>query len=132
MTSFHPGPLGGWRCRSHQHQGGHRMKLHGSARTCPNSRRLIASRVLEQGWTLAAAAEAAEVLSLPLSTVSRWLKRIGLGKRSRLEPPEPPNRYERARPGELVHVDVKKLGRFRQPGHRVTGRGGHHRVTQNT
>ena len=35
-------------------------------------------------------------------------------------------------PGELVHVDIKKLGRFRRPGHRVTGRGGHHRVTQTT
>jgi IS30 family transposase len=41
------------------------------------------------------AAEIAEVLALPLSTVSLWLKRIGLGKRARLEPPEPPNRYER-------------------------------------
>jgi len=68
------------------------------------------------------AAEIAEVLGLALSTVSRWLKRIGLGKRSRLEPPEPPNRYERSRPGELIHTDVKKLGRIVRPGHRVTGR----------
>ena len=67
------------------------------------------------------AAEIAECLSMALSTVSRWLKRIGLGKRSRLEPPEPPNRYERKRPGELIHVDVKKLGRIVVPGHRVTG-----------
>jgi transposase InsO family protein len=69
------------------------------------------------------AAEIAELLSIPLSTVSVWLKRIGLGKRSRLEPPEPPNRYELARPGQLVHVDVKKLGRIsaRGAGHRVTG-----------
>jgi transposase InsO family protein len=67
------------------------------------------------------AAEIAEVLGMALSTVSRWLARIGLGKRSRLEPPEPPNRYERARPGELIHVDVKKLGRILRPGHRVTG-----------
>jgi transposase InsO family protein len=67
------------------------------------------------------AAEIAEVLELALSTVSVWLKRLGLGKRSRLEPPEPPNRYERSRPGELVHVDVKKLGRFARAGHRVTG-----------
>ena len=44
------------------------------------------------------AAEIAEILRLPLSTVSLWLKRIGLGKRSRLEPPEPPNRYERRHP----------------------------------
>jgi transposase InsO family protein len=67
------------------------------------------------------AAEIAEVLGMALSTVSRWLARIGLGKRSRLEPPEPPNRYERKRPGELIHVDVKKLGRIVVPGHRVTG-----------
>jgi transposase InsO family protein len=67
------------------------------------------------------AAEIAECLGMALSTVSRWLKRIGLGKRSRLEPTEPPNRYERKRPGELVHVDVKKLGRIAQPGHRMTG-----------
>jgi transposase InsO family protein len=68
-------------------------------------------------------AEIAELLRMPISTVSAWLKRIGLGRRSRLEPPEPPNRYELARPGQLVHVDVKKLGRIeRGAGHRVTGR----------
>jgi transposase InsO family protein len=69
------------------------------------------------------AAEIAEVLNMALSTVSRWLARIGLGKRSRLQPPEPPNRYERKRPGELIHVDVKKLGRIsaRGAGHRVAG-----------
>jgi transposase InsO family protein len=67
------------------------------------------------------AAEIAEALGMALSTVSLWLKRIGLGKRSRLEPPEPPNRYERRHPGELVHLDVKKLGRILRPGHRVTG-----------
>jgi transposase InsO family protein len=166
------------------------MQLHANARTCPKSRALIARRVLEGGWSLAAAAEAAgvsertaakwvrrfrlegqaglvdrssaprrvprrtaaerveaiaklrrlrlsaaeiaELLGMALSTVSRWLKRIGLGKRSRLAPPEPPNRYERARPGELVHVDVKKLGRFRHPGHRALGRGPRRRVTQTT
>jgi transposase InsO family protein len=69
------------------------------------------------------AAEIAEVLGMALSTVSRWLRRIGLGRRSALAPPEPPNRYERKRPGELIHVDVKKLGRIgvRGAGHRVTG-----------
>jgi len=67
------------------------------------------------------AAEIAECLGMALSTVSRWLRRIGLGRLSRLEPPEPPNRYERKRAGELVHVDVKKLGRIKVPGHRVTG-----------
>jgi transposase InsO family protein len=69
------------------------------------------------------AAEIAESLGLALSTVSLWLRRIGLGKRSRLEPPEPPNRYERRHPGELVHVDIKQLGRIstRGAGHRVVG-----------
>ena len=157
------------------------MKLHGNARTCPKSRALIARRVLEEGWSLTAAAEAAgvseptarkwvkrgragqsledrssrpkhspaqlpkhlveaieslrrvwmtaaeiaEILGLAISTVSLWLKRIGLGKRSRLEPPEPPNRYERRHPGELVHVDIKQLGRIsvRGAGHRVLGHG---------
>jgi transposase InsO family protein len=155
------------------------MKLHANAKTCPNSRRLIAERVA-QGWTLAqaaaaagvsvrtaakwvrrqrlgeslqdrssaprrvpgrtpkrlveaiaalrrlrmTAAEIAEVLALALSTVSLWLRRLRLGKRSRLEPPEPPNRYERRRPGELLHLDIKKLGRIgpRGAGHRLTGR----------
>jgi transposase InsO family protein len=68
------------------------------------------------------AVEIAEVLGMALSTVSAWLKRVGLGKRSRLEPPEPPNRYERRHPGELVHVDVKKLGRFEVAGKRMVGR----------
>ncbi len=156
------------------------MNLHANAKTCPNSRELLARRVLNEGWshqqaanaagvstrTVAkwvvryragepmadrssaprrvpsktpesvldaieklrrirmTAAEIAEVLGMALSTVSRWLKRIGLGKRSRLDPPEPPNRYERKRPGELIHLDVKKLGRIgpKGPGHRVTGR----------
>lgn len=155
------------------------MKLHANARTCPHSRLLIVERVLEEGWTLTRAAEAAgvsvrtaakwlaryrvegeaglydrssapayvplrtpeervqliaflrrlrmtaaeisEVLVMPLSTVSAVLTRIGLGKRSRLEPLEAPNRYERAEPGELLHIDVKKLGRIAAAGHRVTG-----------
>ena len=161
------------------------MNLHANSRTCPSSRLLMCRRVLEQGWTVRQAAEAAgcssrtaakwlaryragdrvlrdrssrpcrsptrlarrrvraiealrrlrmtaseiaEVLGVPLSTVSLWLKRIGLGKRSRLEPPEPPNRYERRHPGELVHVDIKQLGRIseRGAGHRVLG----HRASQ--
>jgi transposase InsO family protein len=70
-------------------------------------------------------AQIAEVLSMPPSTVSGVLTRIGLGKLSRLEPPEPPNRYQRRHPGELIHIDVKKLGRIeRGAGHRVTGNRG--------
>jgi transposase InsO family protein len=156
------------------------MKLHRNHRTCPSSRLLICRRVLEEGWTVERAADAAgcsvrtaakwlkrfrggdhelldrssrprrspnrlrrdrvqaiealrrlwmtaaeiaEVLAIPLATVSLWLKRIGLGTRSRLAPPEPPNRYERRHPGELVHVDLKRLGRIsvRGAGHRVLG-----------
>jgi len=157
------------------------MKLHGNARLSPKGRLLICQRVIEQGWSLTEAAEAAgvsertcskwlarwraegeaglldrssapkrvanrteerrieaiaalrrlrmtgaeiaECLGMALSTVSGVLADIGLGKLSRLEPLEPPNRYERQRPGELIHIDVKKLGRIeRGAGHRVTGK----------
>jgi transposase InsO family protein len=157
------------------------MKLHGNAPFGPKGRATMARRVVEQGWALAEAAEAAgvsertcskwvgryraegeaglwdrsseprsvphrtpedrveaiaalrrvrmtgpeiaECLGMALSTVSVVLRRIGLGKLSRLEPLEPPNRYERSRPGELIHIDVKKLVRIqRGAGHRVTGK----------
>ena len=78
------------------------------------------------------AAEIAELLSMALSTVSAILKRVGLGRLWRLAPPEPFNRYERRHAGELLHVDVKKLGRIARPGHRLTGtraqRGYHRRA----
>jgi transposase InsO family protein len=66
-------------------------------------------------------AEIAETLQMPSSTVSGILTRIGLGKLWRLELVEAANRYERQRPGELIHVDVKKLARIGRPGHRVNG-----------
>jgi transposase InsO family protein len=160
------------------------MKLHGNAALTPKQRLRLARRVVEDGWSLGEAAEAAEVsertarkwvgryreegvagladrrsaprsqpgatpedrvqaiaalrrlrltgaeiaaaLGMALSTVQGILTRIGLGKLSRLEPPEPPNRYERKRAGELVHIDVKKLGRIgsRGAGHRATGNKG--------
>src|SRR6204780_1015108 len=163
------------------------MKLHGNARTCPNSRRLLVDGVSCQAWSGAAAAEAAgvaertayrwlrrwreegaeglidrssaprriphrtpsdrvqaiaalrrlhmtaaeiaEVLCMALSTVSAVLRRIGLGKRSRLSPPEPPNRYERKRPGELIHLYIKKLGRLLVTVNRATGRRRQSRTT---
>jgi transposase InsO family protein len=64
--------------------------------------------------------EIAETLAMPLSTVSGILARIGMGKLGRLGR-EPVERYERARPGELIHIDVKKLGRIARPGHAVLG-----------
>ena len=66
-------------------------------------------------------AQIAQVLDLSKSRTQRVVAGGGLGKLSALEPPAPDNRYERSRPGELVHVDTKKLGRFYRPGHRVTG-----------
>ncbi len=144
------------------------MKVHANAPLGPKGRLMMVRRVLEQGWSLAKAAEAAGVsdrtcrrwldcyraegeaglldrssaprsvphrtpddlveivvllrrlrmtgaeiafcLAMPLSTVSAVLLRAGLGKLSR---PEPPDRYERRHPGELIHIDVKKLGRIR-------------------
>src|SRR5215210_2541147 len=68
-------------------------------------------------------AQIAELLSMPLSTVSGILTSIGMGRLGRLGL-EPAQRYERERPGELVHVDVKKLGRIVRVGHRITGRAG--------
>jgi len=161
------------------------MRLHGNARTCPRSRRLLVERVTGRGWAVAAAAEAAGVsvrtaakwlarfraegetglvdrssrpyaspsqtpgerveaistlrrlrftaaeisqtLGMPLSTVSAVLRRVGLGKLSRLDPPEPANRYQRRDPGELVHIDVKKLARIDGAGHRVHGDRGLHK-----
>lgn len=159
------------------------MKLHANAPFGPKGRATMARRVVEQGWSLAEAAEAAgvsertcskwvcryrvegeaglvdrsseprsvphrtpedrvaaiaalrrvrmtgpeiaECLGMALSTVSAVLARIGLGKLSRLEPLEPPNRYERQRPGELIHIDVKKLGVIaRGAGHRISGNRG--------
>jgi transposase InsO family protein len=155
------------------------MKVHANAPLGPKGRLTMVGRVVEQGWSLAAAAAAAGVsertcskwlaryraegeaglldrssaprsvphrtpdelvevivllrrlrmtgaeiafcLSMALSTVSAVLLRVGLGKLSRLEPPEPPNRYERRRPGELLHIDVKKLGGITGVGHRITG-----------
>jgi transposase InsO family protein len=153
------------------------MDLHGNAALSWSGRRELARRVVDQGWTLRAAAEAAgvsvrcarrwsvryrggdhdlldrssaphrvanrtepervavivklrglrmtaaeiaETLAMPLSTVSGILSRLGLGKLGRIGL-EQPVRYERSRPGELIHIDVKKLGRIRGVGHRISG-----------
>jgi transposase InsO family protein len=55
------------------------------------------------------------------ATVSRILRRLGLNKLSALEPAQPVRRYERERPGEMIHLDIKKLGRIDGVGHRITG-----------
>jgi len=56
------------------------------------------------------------------ATLSRILKRLGLNRLAALEPVEPVRRYQREHPGELIHIDIKKLGRFDRIGHRITGK----------
>jgi len=63
----------------------------------------------------------ARELGVSRSTVFRVLRRLGLNRLKRLDPPEPARRYERERPGELIHIDIKKLGRIERVGHRITG-----------
>ena len=85
----------------------------------------VAARVgalRRQRWT--GKAIAAEVGVSP-ATVSRILRRMGLSRLRDLAPGEPVRRYEREQPGELIHLDIKKLGRFKAIGHRITGRSGH-------
>jgi transposase InsO family protein len=65
--------------------------------------------------------EIATTVGVSAATVSRVLKRLGLSKLSALEPAEPPRRYEREQPGEMIHIDIKKLGKFNHIGHRITG-----------
>ena len=60
-------------------------------------------------------------LAISKATVSRILKRRGLSLLSAFEPQEPRPRYEREKPGEIIHIDIKKLGRFNAVGHRITG-----------
>ena len=66
--------------------------------------------------------EIAAQVGVSPATVSRVLKRLGLNKLSALEPAEQPRRYERELPGELIHIDIKKLGRIGSIGHRISGR----------
>ena len=77
-------------------------------------------------WQRWSGAQIAAEVGVSTATVSRVLRRLGLNRLKALEPAEPVRRYEREHPGELIHIDIKKLGRFDRPGHRVTGdRTGH-------
>jgi transposase len=60
-------------------------------------------------------------VGVSVATVSRILRRLGLNRLSALEPAEPIRRYQRENPGELIHIDIKKLGKFNRIGHRITG-----------
>jgi transposase InsO family protein len=104
--------------------GDHRLFDHSSApKRVPRRTSRVVEALIEQLRRLRmTSTRIAAELQMAVSTVGAVLKRLGLNRLSRLDPPEPPNRYERRRPGELVHLDIKKLGRFVRPGHRVTGR----------
>ena len=71
-----------------------------------------------QRWT---GKQIAQETAVSPATVSRVLRAARLSRAKDLDPPEPVVRYERKEPGELIHLDIKKLGRFDKPGHRVTG-----------
>jgi len=71
-----------------------------------------------QRWT---GKQIAQAVGVSPATVSRVLRRLGLNQLSALEPAAPVIRYERKTPGEMIHLDIKKLGRFDRVGHRITG-----------
>jgi transposase InsO family protein len=74
-----------------------------------------------QRWTCA---QIARAVGVSAATAARVARRAGLSRRGRLEPPPLVHRYEHAHPGDLLHLDTKKLGRIAGVGHRITGRGG--------
>ena len=90
---------------------------HHSPRALPRVRRRQITRRRQWGWS---SLRIARDLQLPLPTVVHVQRRLGLARCPRPAPP-PVRRYERALPGELVHLDIKKLGRFRRVGHRIHG-----------
>lgn len=91
---------------------------HRSPRALPRSRIRQIERLRRKRWS---SPRIAWELELPLSTVVVTIRRLGLNRLERLEPPPPVIRYERKRPGELVHLDTKKLGRIAGVGHRIHG-----------
>jgi len=90
---------------------------HRSPRALPRAQRRQITRRRQWGWS---SLRIARDLQLPLPTVVHVQRRLGLARIPRPAPP-PVQRYERATPGELVHLDIKKLGRFRRVGHRIHG-----------
>jgi transposase InsO family protein len=83
---------------------------------------LIAERITalrRQRWT---GKHIAHEVGVSPATVSRVLKRAGLSRLRDIEPADPIRRYEREHPGEMIHIDIKKLGRFERIGHRITGK----------
>jgi len=83
---------------------------------------ILRIRVLQLRQKRLVGREISETIGLPRATVSRILRKAGVGRLRSLEPPEPPNRYEHKHPGDLLHIDIKKLARIvGGPGHRIHG-----------
>ena len=101
------------------------MRLHPNAKTPSSSRALLVRRIQRKRWS---ASETARAFGISARTVYTWLHRYRSEGRRRLHDrpsrplPIPHRTPERPRAGDLLHLDIKKLGRFREVGHRVTGR----------
>jgi transposase InsO family protein len=89
-----------------------------SPRSTSKERVMEIEQLRRQRWT---GVRIAQQLGLSPATVSRVLRRLKLNRTRDLEPRLPPNRYEHAAPGDLVHLDIKRLVRIQRPSHRVTG-----------
>ena len=91
-------------------------------RHCPHATSdAVVEQVLDHRRARLTYRQIAQQLPVAPSTIGRVVRRAGLHRLAELEPAPPVNRYEYAQPGELLHLDIKKLARFRKPGHRVTG-----------
>jgi transposase InsO family protein len=91
---------------------------HRSPRRTPEERVMEVERLRRQRWT---GVRIAQQLGLSPATVSRVLRRLKLNRIRDIEPVLPPNRYEHAAAGDLLHLDIKRLVRIQRPSHRVTG-----------
>lgn len=91
-------------------------------RGCPHATpQKVVDQVIEQRCARQTYRQIAQQLPVAPSTIARLLRRAGLHRLAELEPAPPEKRYEYEAPGQLLHLDIKKLARFHQPGHRVTG-----------
>jgi transposase InsO family protein len=91
---------------------------HTSPRETEPRIRLGAKVLRQQRWTCA---EIATAVGVSAATIARILRRVGMSRRLRMEPPPMGRRYEHAAAGDLLHLDTKKLGRIRGIGHRISG-----------
>lgn len=90
-------------------------------KSCPHALpQAVQAQVIEQRRSRQTYRQISQQCGVGQSTIARWLRRAGLNRLAALEPPAPIVRYEYAEPGDMLHLDIKKLGRFHRPGHRVT------------